>query len=1072
MAAPNDISLLEGSFDFDQTAEQLAEEYEAIKGAEVDSLDVIPKDDIEPLVDIPNLLFGDEMSSFGVTLDRKGFNWNIETAKDFWAQHPVRAALATATTVLPVVGALSRPYRLGKAMSLGDDVIRQAGWVDEAQDLSRVAPDDLELMRANLHEFSTYRDRMDRIEALGDQASLKEKAYYYLQKGFSNNYAEYLDGKKAFDLRAEWVKNTQRLLGEGGYLSRHLDKLPPDDIAGPLSMYLANPQNLSLIPNRHREWAVRMADDFKTTQKAAIEEGFIAADEVENIGELWFPMVRNKTKWERGGLTTVLDESSGKAKVYQVPRTTSPSLLNRKASKQEVTQHVKKQYATELLSQGKNDEALSLLTEPGYADVRTLIDSGDNASAIRLLGVEGKVDFSPKALTFNGLFEQKMLLENYRLLRDLAMNTDIVKSVDDWAMLSPKAKKGWMSLDSIDGADRLRRMVAIKKQVDPSEIKSLGYVPKSLFREIGQITKGEDLAAKTGLLGLLTAVHKLSKVAYSVPTHGQNWVGNAAFLANAGINPFSKEFGSLVAKSYGAVRNLQRASREGRSISDVRNLGTIESKVGGPRINLADELNSPELKEMVELESMLASESVAVLENSIKQGGFVGGLAKALSKPLKSKVLHTPADSYMAADGGAKMAYFLNLRQRGFSRAAAAVEVGKRLPMYSSIGGVAKEARGWWLPWISFPAESARILKNNIMDHPLKTALMLQIPEMAQVGMYSAAGLMGRPMNYQSIQERKEQLATWAYRPSTSISPIRDQNGDYRSMVMDFLPFSSVMPPTLSQHAPALKKLPFGGDDPSPILQGLYTALTGKDAWGRDIPVDPNQPSQKVAIMAMSFMDFVSPPFIQKYMFNPTDPSQTHRLFTDAGKAVNTYTNNPGDPVFDLFVNNLLPIKMWPSNPEQRLANESFTKGRISAFRSFLAKNWGAELKSGQIEEAANTMRKIMKTFYEEWKDPEIAQRKMTEWLKNHASTIKNHPQLRRFGAEELAFLLSQLENDSALARSRAHKEYIETIRRELALRGRSSRGGSVNPFLGGLGGQGLGGGGLGGGGLGRQGIL
>jgi len=102
-----------------------------------------------------------------------------------------------------------------------------------------------------------------------------------------------------------------------------------------------------------------------------------------------------------------------------------------------------------------------------------------------------------------------------------------------------------------------------------------------------------------------------------------------------------------------------------------------------------------------------------------------------------------------------------------------------------------------------------------------------------------------------------------------------------------------------------------------------------------------------------------------------------------------------------------------------------------------------------------------MQTFNEEWGDPAVAQQKANDWLQRHMKTLMRHPRLRGMTQEQIKHQLNKASNGSAMARSQAYAEKVKALRRELIMRGMDSKGGSVNPLLGGVGG--LTGGGVGG---------
>lgn len=1052
----------EGDTDYTEAIQNQKEYYDQLKSSDMEPALFMPKVDkgtptatlSGTLGDAANLIFGDEMSSLGFAADKNGLDWNLERAKDFWVDHPVRAALGLANTVAPVLGLAYRGARAARFAGISDDMLATSFGYDVG-DLAKMAEKDKELLKINLDHINRYNDRIARVDSIGvENASLKDQAYYYATKAFHNTYHQATDPRQVFNVGAEWRARTAPLFAERGEFAKHLADLPPDDIAPMVGKYLVDPTAIEQVPEQYRPWMIRAVGDLKNRQAAMLKEGMITPKEASAVGDFWFNTTRTGTARDYGDTTTLLDYTNqGEVRMLKVPKTSSVNLLNRRTSPGELKALVEKQSARELLSDGKINEALSVLgNNEGFSDARDLIQRGEITKATKLLSTEGQIDFTPKSVTFDSIFTQGLLHESYRFMRDLALNEDVTKSRDYFSALSSAKQRNWLSLDDLPGSDRLRRMVAVSRGLDPDAVDELGYVPKAVFSQLKEFTDGSFQSGVTDLLKLGTAIHKTAKTALNFPTHISNVLGNGAMLINAGVNPFSDEFGDLVGRSAGVVWNFFKSKR-GKDISQsFADAGIIPSKVGGANINIAEEFASSELTDLLEFKTMMSNdatmEGLGAIERMAKTKSFAGWLAKKVNKGLDKTILPKFSDAYMAEDAVPKMAYYLNLRQRGFTRGAAAMEVGRRMPMYQGVGVVSQSARGWFLPWVTFSTEMTRILKNNMIDYPLRTAMMLQIPGLAQVGSNSIAGAMGRPMTPQGTQDAREQLPAWADRPNSIITPIEDRNADLRSMTLDFLPYSSVMPPSISDTSTLLKKLPFGLDEPMPILMGLGYALSGKDSQGNDIPTDPNKPSQKFGMMALNMAGFLAPPLVERYLFDPKEAKLGYKLLQETGKAVNPYTEKAGDPLFDFFINNFSGVKMYPSSPEQQMANESFVKSELETYRGGLSRQWQGLLKSGDTENAAKKMQEIAQTFTQEYEEPGVAQRKTIEWMKAHVSGLKKHPQLRGFSNEDLRYMLKQLEDTSADQRTRAKAGLVDMYRRELQRRGRQSYGGVANPYI------------------------
>lgn len=1072
------------NIDWDEQIQHSREYYDTLKASDMDSSVFMPKPEtgapmsgsassMKVVGDVANMIFGDEMGALGMQVDQKGFDWHLERAKDFWAEHPVRATLGLVNTVAPFVGLAARGARSMRIAGISDDMLAASFGYDDVTDLARMSEKDKELLKFNLDHVDRYNKRIASVEQNGiENASLLDKAYYYGTKWFHNSYHQATDPKQAFSVAAEWRKQTAPLFAKDGELAKHLADLPPDDIAPQLGKYLVDPTAIDQIPERWQPHAMAYVDALKGRQSSMLQEGMITPAEASSVGDFWFNTSRVGSARDYGDTTTLIDKTAeGGLRYLKVPKTSSPNLLGRMTSKEELRTLVEKQSARELLSAGKPKEALKILEgNEGYADARRLIQDNEIGKATKLLSTEGQIDFTPKAITFDSIFTQGLLHESFRFMRDIAMDERVTKPKSYWAALSSGARKNWMNLDDLPGSDRIRRMVAVSKGLDPDAVEELGWVPKNVFAQVKELADGSFQGGATDILKLATAIHKTAKTGLNFPTHVSNVLGNVALLVNAGVNPVSPEFGELAGKSAGVIWNFFRNKR-GKAIDQAfESAGFLESKVGKGTIGIADEFASPELQDLLEFRTMMSNdatmEGLGAIASIAKNKSLVGWMAKGVNKLAdKSKVIPALSDAYMAEDAVPKMAYFLNLRQRGFSRAAAAMEVGRRMPMYSGVGAFTQSARGWALPWVTFGTEMMRVLKNNMHDYPFRTAMMLQMPHLAQVGAYGLAGAMGQGMTAQGILEKRQQLAAYADRPSTIITPVSDKNGDLRAMTLDFLPYTSVMPPSVADNAPFLQTLPMGLDDPMPIIMGLGYALTGKNSWGNDIPTDPSKPSQKIKMMALNTLGFLMPPIIDRYLIDPENASFGYKFLQETGNRVNPYTEKAGDPTFDFFVNQFSGIKMYASSPEQQMANENFVKGELGTYRGMLSRHWQAMLKSGDTDGAAEKMQAIAQTFVQEYKDPAIAHRKLIGWMKSHVGSLREHPQLKNFDKQELLYMLKQSEESGAQARTRAQQERIEMFRRELRRRGRQSGGGMANPYMP-TGGGGLMGGAGGGGGL------
>ncbi len=1047
--------------DFQEEAESLHEEYLAQEGKKIPRAQVLPpREATDPVIDATNILFGDLGRAAGLSLDRKGLHWAFETAKDAWTETPVQSAIEVGTALAPVAFAALKYSRAGKIASVGDDALRALNLVDEGVDIANLSEGVKDILRNQAYSMQRATNLREKIE-LGT-ATKGEQTLHWLEKKFGNSYMEAADPAAGAEKVRDWAHRFKSEFLENEKIVNLSKNAPPDELGPTIARYYNDPKHLTEVPEKYRPWVMAMADEQRGVQSQALKEGLLDMEEVENVGDVWFPLLREDTPGADAGLrTTVVSRTKdGKMRLASVPKTYSPSLLNRKMSRQELGDFVNRQEAATLLTKGDSEGALRLLKEERYADARGLVTGGDSFGAVKLLTHDGKVNLKTEAITIGALAQQKAMLEVYRSVRDVAMRYG-KKGTE----ITPQMKEGWESLDGLFGANRLRRMVGIAKGMDGS-VDELGWVPKKLFEEVASITgHSKEKGSVLDLVPLLTAMHKTMKTAANPATHLQNVIGNVAFLWNAGENVASPEFWKTQRTAWNALRDMGQRFKETGSIEELAGLGSLPSKLGKGSIDLADELNSNEVKNLIEMSDMLSAEGMGTIGKmaaAAPEGSVTKWLAGAFAKGSKATGLDKMAKWYMAEDGAMKFGYYLSLRQRGLSRKAASLEVSRRMPMYNTIGDAWKTARRSIQPWISFPVEVSRIMKNNMMDHPLRTSMLMQMPNFVQLGSYAAmqapepvrdalgsVGLnLSGPQSYSTIQARQKQLPMWAQRPSSTMLPWLDKNGDFRHATMDFLPYSAIFPESISPDAPALQQTPIFRK-PFPILEGLLYAVNGKDAWGNDVPANTTIDKAKTA--AIQTMAFLAPPLVDKYVLNPADPAMFYRLHQDLGRYPNMFTDKTGDPLFDFFANSIVGARSYPSSAEQAVANDNFRKRDLDSYKARLSKEASALLKIGDTEGTGEKLTEVYQILLEQYGQPDVARRKFNDFIKRFRSRNKSAKVLQGMSIEQLDREMDlagdSLANESAAVRA----EHIAMLKAERGKRGRRSENGQFNPLIPGI---------------------
>jgi hypothetical protein len=453
---------------------------------------------------------------------------------------------------------------------------------------------------------------------------------------------------------------------------------------------------------------------------------------------------------------------------------------------------------------------------------------------------------------------------------------------------------------------------------------------------------------------LLTAVHKTSRTALNVPTHMSNITGNMMFLAMAGMNPFGTQAlndGRLMSKAFAKLA-MQVKGRKDETIESLMNKDNLAKIFGkdrfitdqaGAKVDLAEMFSDDIMKELVEasaFENIEGLNHVKQLLGQIDRLETSGWSDKALATVARSiagigevpgikGTLHGMSSAYLGEDMVPKTMYAMHLARKGWGRDAIVREVGRRLPQYKTVGGIPKSARRIVLPWITFPSEATRIMKNNMMDNPVSMMAWMQAPQIAQ-GVVSG---MGMGPDYEEYGDLVEAAPPWAARYQTVMvngeeapemmgavgaagvggmvgaavggargaaagavgaavagaalgavagkEPENELREFNRAWSMDFLPQSSLFPSSMHPHEWE-KILPSAmGGSPTPGVEAFQTAkdLTPVEPFAVFLPLlelysgrgsfgQEIQSKSGVSFaskMALGLLGHLAPPVIQKY---------------------------------------------------------------------------------------------------------------------------------------------------------------------------------------------------------------
>lgn len=543
----------------------------------------------------------------------------------------------------------------------------------------------------------------------------------------------------------------------------------------------------------------------------------------------------------------------------------------------------------------------------------------------KVLGALPSLEVDPKSLAIGGLIKDSTIFQIHRGFRDMITSSlrgnpgtqHWIRSADEYAQMKPLTQKHFVSIDDLDSvvpglSSRMQRM--IRKDLDKTGQADLlkggmpvidrDLVEKMFGREPGSAAWSANMA---GIFAeMMTGVHKTSRTALNPPTHMANTLGNFMFLAMGGMNPFSREAlndAHLFTKAFTSIAR-QHAKNPDKPVDTLMTLDNLKSVLGkdryvkthaGGRVDLAELLSDPMMKDgLLEAQAFESVEGFQSLKRTLSyldnldKSGLTAAATKTIGTaiagigelPGVKQTLSTMSAAYLGEDMVPKMMYMANLARKGWGRDAILMEVGRRLPQYRTVGNIPKATRRMVLPWITFTAETARIMKNNIADHPVSMMAWLQAPQIAQ----SIATGAGVGVNYSEYDALMEAAPPWAARPTSVLleeeaAPVtlgavsgaavggmagtalggfpgaiagtavgagvgaaigatsersaelqadRDMGqkdwGEFaRAWMLDFLPYSSLVPTSVHPHE--WEKLNPMSDVPAPGMESLRTAI-------------------------------------------------------------------------------------------------------------------------------------------------------------------------------------------------------------------------------------------------------
>lgn len=516
----------------------------------------------------------------------------------------------------------------------------------------------------------------------------------------------------------------------------------------------------------------------------------------------------------------------------------------------------------------------------------------------------------------------------------------------------------------------------------------LPWVRKEIFDELfGESGMIEQSANAASWAEIITTMYKTAKTALNPSTHFQNVLGNIAFMHQAGVDPWKPQLlnaGAEISKGFHEFFTAKQTAMRGGDdalIKFYQKWSQRHIAYGGTKIRflelIGDEdaikfskqgLIDPIPEDSIVMRQLLVEEAFGNVEGwehlqniykrlfnmatqQAKQPKESGqtGIKKAFVELILR--MHDPAmgkgelntaakayqrmvtqgfnfatDMYLQEDMIPKLLTFLHFYDEGLSRLGAIQEVGRRLPMYKTVGAVFKRSRREFLPWVTFPAEAARITKNNLLDHPLRMLPWLKAPQILQAGAYEV-GFVPPGETPESLEVAAEAVPPWLMvgpagrggqamiiggergirgvsaasggvagslvggyfggipgmvvgaagggAGGYALSSALDRDTEHlRATILNWLPHSSVMLQGLMNPDVRIdtlhKSIEMLPVEPFAVYKPLLETFLGRDAWGNEMKSTGLSDSISKTIAA--YIGFVSPPWVQKYGFKTTSP--------------------------------------------------------------------------------------------------------------------------------------------------------------------------------------------------------
>jgi hypothetical protein len=695
-----------------------------------------------------------------------------------------------------------------------DSVMERLRLAKNADEVNEIVPKDM-LNKILISDW--HQERYLELRNLAKQGKLEtvaQKASWQMWNIFGNKYFQRLteSSKAQIDNLDQFFVKAQL----GRYLAQAPTNLGVESEQAIYKYWLGHGgrdiEKLSKeVGDENALYADTMLKKWKDLFQEQGDEGFIDANTIDKFmnpdkvgSEFHLPAILKDTPG--------FEDLGGRATGAAAHRTVTPPARGRRASDKglELPGSDALQYASSRLGEVVPTNRLDVaraLSGP------TMFERSRFNTQEAVLDSLDALETNPRSLVLGGFIKDNVLFQIHRNFRDIIVDA-VENPIGKWAQATTSraayeampayAKKEWMDFAELEKvvpglAGRMERMVSARVKKDGLDPKKYGQLPM-LDRSIVQQFFGPEGGAIEvgGVFGkffeLMTAVHKTSRTALNPASQSANIVGNMMMLAMRGMNPFSSQALNDAQTATSLFRKLNKQKDlEGATVESLMNPENLAKLLGdnryitdkmGKQVDVADLLSSFAMRDIVEAQSFEELEGLRHVHKVLKQmeglerkgwshhalAGVARSIAGVGEVPYVKPTLEAASAAYLAGDMVPKMMYAFKLARDGFGHDAIVREIGRALPQYRTVGHLAQSTRRIVFPWITFPAEAARIMKNNMMDRPVQMMAWMQAPQIAQ----SVVSGLGMGPDFKEYEDTLKSAPPWAVRYQTVLADGED----------------------------------------------------------------------------------------------------------------------------------------------------------------------------------------------------------------------------------------------------------------------------------------------------------